>query len=61
MGHIMTTRPISIGIHSRVVPSTGVTAHIRKERGYKYIGSLLEQREWTYVDIATGEPISDFK
>lgn len=42
-------------------PSTGVTAHIRKDRGYKYIGSLLEQLGWTYVDIETGESISDFK
>ena len=45
----------------RGCPSTGVTAHIRKDRGYKYIGSLLEQLGWTYVDIETGEPIADFK
>ena len=42
-------------------PSTGVTAHIRKDRDYKYVGSLLKQNDWTYVYIETGEAISDFK
>ena len=36
-------------------PSTGVTAHIRKDRDYTSIGSLLEKPDWTYVDIETGE------
>ena len=40
-------------------PSTGVTAHIRKDRDYKRIGNWLEQPKWTYVDITTGEPITD--
>ena len=38
-------------------PSTGVTAHISKDRDYTSIGSLLEQPNWTYVDIETGEPL----
>lgn len=40
-------------------PSTGVTAHIRKDRDYKRIGNWLEQPDWTYVDIETGDPITD--
>lgn len=40
-------------------PSTGVTAHIRKDRDYKRIGNWLEQPNWTYVDIETGEQITD--
>lgn len=42
-------------------PSTDVTAHIRKDRDYKSIGKLLKQTNWTYLDIETGDPISDFK
>ena len=38
-------------------PSTGVTAHIRKDRDYMYIGSLLQQPNWNYVNIETGEPL----
>ena len=40
-------------------PSTDVTAHIRKDRDYKSIGKLLKQTNWTYLDIATGEQITD--
>lgn len=41
-------------------PSTGVTAHIRKDGNYKYNVSLLGHPQWTYKDIETGEPITDF-
>lgn len=40
-------------------PATGVTAHIRKDRDCTRIGSYLGQPNWTYVDIKTGEPITD--
>lgn len=40
-------------------PSTGVTAHISKDRDYRRIGTRLNQTNWTYVDIETGEPITD--
>lgn len=43
----------------RGCPSTGVTAHIRKDRDYKSIGNLLKQPKWTYVDIETGDLITD--
>lgn len=38
-------------------PSTGVTAHIRKDRDYKNIWTLLKQKQWIYVDIETGEHV----
>ena len=41
-------------------PSTGVTVHIRKDRDYKDIVSLLEKPQWNYVDIETGELITEF-
>ena len=41
-------------------PSTGVTVHIRKDRDCKDIVSLLEQPYWNYVDIETGELITEF-
>lgn len=40
-------------------PATGVTAHIRKDRDCTRIGSYLGQPNWNYVDIATGDPITD--
>lgn len=40
-------------------PATGVTAHIRKDRDCTRIGSYLGQPNWNYVDIETGEPITD--
>ena len=41
-------------------PSTGVTVHIRKDRDYKDIVSLLDKHQWNYVDIETGELITEF-
>ena len=41
-------------------PSKGVTVHIRKDRDCKDIVSLLGQPHWNYVDIETGELITEF-
>lgn len=41
-------------------PSIGVTAHIRKDCDYNSNVYLLKQPKRTYVDIETGEPITDF-
>lgn len=41
-------------------PPTGVTAHIRKDCDYNSNVYSLQQPQWTYLDIETGEPITDF-